>query len=626
MRLEASRKAATVVSAFFTVFAGTVVVIALLYGSGDWPYDWPPPATQPTRAPGIVALVALGLVLLALGSTLVNGRRWHIHAEMTRVLEDPAVRQLLPDRSWTPQPSRVLAPPELYVHTVQASRMTRPRELARVTAEHNVLGRRPLRLAYLRLFENQPRSRTFIEGAWREFGYVHFLRSAQSVSPAEFRRLKRTGFAGAFVSSPAELEAALRDGAGPPAGRGLHSFREVAGTTVRSWDRYGGYPPVPLLCHGSFWRQAVDMLLDRMDGVLLDLSGFGPGNEGTGYELQRVIDRFPMERVVLLADGHSDLEWLGRTVQAAWERMATGSPNATGGVRHAVIAVTDYFQTTVQRDSHGTETSRRTRLVARRSETRALAAWLQDSVEGGPGRWVAPSGTGGARWPTRQVAAVAVAALALLAVGGGVPLVATSWSGPDPPGPPPRTAPDPPDPPTVGPTRPPVAVVPVLIGHTQREATAMLRALGLRVGHTRPQLSAEPAGTVLGSAPPADTVLAAGQAVDLALASGRNRVPDVVGNAYADAVRKLNKAGFQARIGQQAAGAGEPGTVVEQDPGPQPADLGSTVDLVVAAPPDPTPEPTTPSPTPSPTTPVPPTPTPTLTPTPTPPPTLSSTP
>ena len=40
--------------------------------------------------------MALGLLLPALGSMLVNGRRWYIHAEMTRVLEDPGLRQLLP--------------------------------------------------------------------------------------------------------------------------------------------------------------------------------------------------------------------------------------------------------------------------------------------------------------------------------------------------------------------------------------------------------------------------------------------------------------------------------------------------------------------------------------------------
>jgi hypothetical protein len=46
-----------------------------------------------------------------------------------------------------------------------------------------VVGRPPLHIVYLRVFENGACARIFVQGAWREFGYVYLLRSAASVGP-----------------------------------------------------------------------------------------------------------------------------------------------------------------------------------------------------------------------------------------------------------------------------------------------------------------------------------------------------------------------------------------------------------------------------------------------------------
>ena len=65
----------------------------------------------------------------------------------------------------------------------------RPRQ--RVTRDRNVVGLPPLQIVYLRVFENGARARTFVRGGWCEFGYVRLLRSAASVSPAEYRASRR---------------------------------------------------------------------------------------------------------------------------------------------------------------------------------------------------------------------------------------------------------------------------------------------------------------------------------------------------------------------------------------------------------------------------------------------------
>ena len=120
-------------------------------------------------------------------------------------------------------------------------------------------------------------------------------------------------------------------------------------------------------------------MLERVDLVVLDLSGFRPENAGTRYELQRVVDRFPIERVVFLVDPQSNQRFLTTQIQEAWSLMAEGSPNAVAVPKQALVAVTDYFyaESSMQSDSSHTNT----RLMARRAETRRVAAAAQDRVE-----------------------------------------------------------------------------------------------------------------------------------------------------------------------------------------------------------------------------------------------------
>jgi hypothetical protein len=361
---------------FFVVTAAAAVALAV-YG---------PRLTEQTGfdddAPERFVLIATAVLsvfaVLALLSALYYARRWRTARAIERLSEDPDLVPLLPDHSppaLSPRADRI---PPLQVTFVKPRKLPKPPPRQRVTPEHNVIGRRPLDIAYLRLFENQPRTRTFVEGAWREFGYAHLLRSADSVPPAELRaRRKHGGLDALFIDRYDELEQALARRAGSVNPKGRYVFKAVTGTTIRTRDRYGSYPLRALLCHGQFWKAAVDVLLDRVDLVVLDLSGFTPRNRGTRYELQRVVDRFPVECVVFLADQHSDQRFLMEAITESWHAMAAGSPNAGTQARTAVVAVTDRFVSSSDSNSSTT----RVQLVAYRPETRRLATMAQDRVE-----------------------------------------------------------------------------------------------------------------------------------------------------------------------------------------------------------------------------------------------------
>jgi hypothetical protein len=113
-----------------------------------------------------------------------------------------------------------------------------------------------------------------------------------------------------------------------PLSCGHHDLRNVGDGEIRVEDAAGSYPVRALLIHGSFWQATLDLLLDRVNVVVLDLSGYQRENVGTGFELQRVVDRFPFERIALIADEHSDEVFLEAQVREAWTHMAAGSPNA----------------------------------------------------------------------------------------------------------------------------------------------------------------------------------------------------------------------------------------------------------------------------------------------------------
>ena len=136
----------------------------------------------------------------------------------------------------------------------------------------------------------------------------------------------------------------------------------------------------PVLCHGSFWKAAVDELLERVDLVALDLSGYTQKNAGTRYELQRVIDRIPIERAMFLADPYSKQRFLHSELQRAWSQMAPGSPNAVHQPKTAVVTVTDYMRRTETRNEHGQVTRVEYRLFARRRQTWRVVAAAQGRI------------------------------------------------------------------------------------------------------------------------------------------------------------------------------------------------------------------------------------------------------
>jgi hypothetical protein len=377
LHLEPKRAATTVGCVVMMLIAIGVVVAALNFPE-IWPRPNPPEISDQTLS--IIEAIAGFVALLFLWGAIHNGRRWRTARAIRRLSDNPKLSSFMP-QAQLPEPV-VLATtiPQLDITLDRARKYGKHQEALRpITSATNIIGYPPPNILYLRLFDNQPRMRTFIEGAWREFGYVYMLRSATSVTPRELRAAKgHHDFGSMFVDSDEELWAFCESCGHGPSPKGRRKFDNIAPTKIRVKDKFGSYPARALLCHGSFWQSAVTRLLAKMDLVALDLSGFTESNAGTRFEIQRVVNTFPIERVVFLADANTNERFIAEQLRSIWSQMAAGSPNATPGTRTAVIAVTDFFVKPMSDDGPLDQTN--IQLRSRRSQTRQVALNAQKRI------------------------------------------------------------------------------------------------------------------------------------------------------------------------------------------------------------------------------------------------------
>jgi len=218
--LEPRRAVASIAYSILTMIAVVACTLALLYHTQAWPQQLPTSASISSQMTNIAAAVAGCLALIWLTVAIVNGRRWHLGRVVERLSKDPVLAKCLPDTRVPQASPRARLIPMLDVDERSPRKIPRPPQLWRVTATHNVVGEPPLSIVYLRLFENQPRTRTFIQGAWREFGHVYLLRSAKSVTPSKFRRARESpNLARLFIASREQFAAELDR---PPAGPTVH--------------------------------------------------------------------------------------------------------------------------------------------------------------------------------------------------------------------------------------------------------------------------------------------------------------------------------------------------------------------------------------------------------------------
>ena len=294
----------------------------------------------------------------------------------------------------------------------------------KISRDSNIVGDRPARILHLWVFENPLRLVNYLSSAWREFGFVHLLRDAHSVTPKQYRdAIKGAGVQSLLVETEHELQAAISGFSYEATDKRLSSARAHSGRVSAAWDRYGSFEVNSLLCGAAVWQTAVIQMVHHADLITMDLAGYTEQRSGSSFEIQLLVDEVPMDKVLWICDPWSDIRYLQRVLTEAWSRMRAGSPNRDPSAGPVRITQTDYVQ--IQRRENGTEDRRL--LPDRRRDRRLAAGILSDGLRDGradeSSQTAPPGGSNETAGPPtgprrRRSTAAAVATTFALAVGG----------------------------------------------------------------------------------------------------------------------------------------------------------------------------------------------------------------
>jgi serine/threonine-protein kinase len=130
-----------------------------------------------------------------------------------------------------------------------------------------------------------------------------------------------------------------------------------------------------------------------------------------------------------------------------------------------------------------------------------------------------------------------------------------------------------------------IVTVPNVVGMSINDAANALDQAGLTVGNRIGQFSDKDPGTVLGQNPDANRQARKGDSVDLTVSQGQQKaiVPDVIGQAEADAAATLANAGFRVNRIREAHPGVDKGVVFDQDPKANTqAPSGSVVNIFIS--------------------------------------------
>jgi hypothetical protein len=177
-----------------------------------------------------------------------------------------------------------------------ASYLLFPILLARCLRWANPLQRRPPQrmLLLLRVFGYTSRTETLfdrIASRWRLFGPVTMIAApdvtSRTVDPGDFLRFAVGNVGSSFVNSREDLDQRLAAFDAQP-------------------DPDGRYRVNEFCCRETTWQATVVELMQRADGVIMDVRGYTPQRQGCEFELRELAARLAGERVVLVVDETTD--------------------------------------------------------------------------------------------------------------------------------------------------------------------------------------------------------------------------------------------------------------------------------------------------------------------------------
>jgi len=87
------------------------------------------------------------------------------------------------------------------------------------------------------------------------------------------------------------------------------------------------FKSLPMFCYDNTWKLAVSEFIKHSRAILMDLRGFSEERKGCEYEIDFLLDTFPINKILFLADAKNDRSLIQKTILERWEFLRENSPN-----------------------------------------------------------------------------------------------------------------------------------------------------------------------------------------------------------------------------------------------------------------------------------------------------------
>jgi hypothetical protein len=170
-------------------------------------------------------------------------------------------------------------------------------------------------LLLLRVFKLGKKSMRLFDsviGRWRHVGGVTMIAgpdlATSTVEPHEIIQFLTGKLSKQFVRNGDDLQKRVS---------GLDTAR----------DRDGRYRVSEFFCYTDTWQLTMQSLAGGAAAVLMDLRSFSARNQGCLFEIEQLLARIPLDRVVFVTDSTTDREFLSNCLKERWKAASVSSPN-----------------------------------------------------------------------------------------------------------------------------------------------------------------------------------------------------------------------------------------------------------------------------------------------------------
>jgi hypothetical protein len=182
---------------------------------------------------------------------------------------------------------------------------------------------RAFTLLLLRVFRAKRRGQVLLERIlhhWRYIGPVRLIAGTDFadslIEPHEFFEFLCGQLSRAFVRDRKDLEHRLSQLLPKPDPDGLYRIEDF-------------------FCHLDTWQMTVASLAKQADVVLMDLRGFTSAHRGCVFEIEMLLDSFPVNRIVFLIDNFTDQVNLEETLRLV--KRGRTSPAEDAGMNQIAL-------------------------------------------------------------------------------------------------------------------------------------------------------------------------------------------------------------------------------------------------------------------------------------------------